>query len=155
MGTSFQIVTTDVKFSGGVLSIRGLSLSDIGPLVSKYLSQIVAVYMGVIAGGREPSLDLISESLLLSAPDLAAELIAHAADAPDRVYDIKRLNIAVQLEALQAVGTRTFESEDSLKKVMEMVLSGLEQASKAVDQARVQAIKSSIGSMVSEETSVS
>lgn len=88
------------------VAVRGLTLKEISVLLSKHQDVLVAF----LGSGVEDK-----DSLVASAPNMVAEIIATAMDADDQVEDVKRLPFNSQVDLLQ----KTWElSVPDLKKLV-------------------------------------
>jgi len=119
----YDIEKADVALpNGSTFSVRGLSLADIAPLISKRRPQIEAFFIKY--AGKDTKIKnktaasiaagaMVTESameLLTVAPELAAEIIANAADRAHLLPKIMALPITVQIEALTKIATLTFDA---------------------------------------------
>ncbi|MBK3745539.1 hypothetical protein G3A39_40990 [Paraburkholderia aspalathi] len=136
--SDYNILTQDIALPGGnSFPVRGLSLIDVtslfrsrGPEIQAYFAK----YMGDKPTGKgAKATDLASKlsgelgiQLLDAAPMLAAEIISCAADEPSMAYTASRLPITIQLEALEAIATMTFDAAGGPKKFMEAVMRVLQ-----------------------------
>lgn len=154
----------EIKLPGGKRSftVRGLALTDISNIIRARSNDIEAFYvkfsegmgMGDAAGDPKYASVMATKfgsSLLTSAPDLAADIIAYASDEPTLAHTVRKLPFPVQIEALEAIGELTFTEEDSLKKAVATVvkfMAGTTDLLSGINQQR-------IGSMLSENESLS
>jgi hypothetical protein len=122
---TLTVATAKIETSGGDFTVRGLSLSDVMLLVSKDRAAIAALFHKFLQSGNDAALEDVTKlgsALIESAPDLAAEIIAIAADEPDQVDVAKRLSFPAQISALEKIGELTFAAEGGPKKVVETVI---------------------------------
>ena len=124
MGNLAELVlpTADVEVPGaGSFSVRGLALDDAAALFREHAQVLETVYEEI---KEEDTLDMrvISEMLLRTAPECAAEIIALAGDALDRIDIARKLPLPVQLTALVDIAQLTFHSEEDVKKTLELVI---------------------------------
>lgn len=122
-----RIPTRAVTVADGVvITVRGLSFTDISTLVNDYAPAMKGLFEELVGGG----LDEVSTSdavkfasvLLKQAPDLAAAVIAHSSGEPESLKEAKTLPFPAQLELLEAVAQLTFATEGGAKKVLEIVI---------------------------------
>lgn len=133
---NLSTVTKVVKAPGGEFSVRGLSLSDILVLVSAHRKAMSELFETFANSGSDANLEntqKLAGSVISSAPALAAEIIALAADEPTEIENAKRLPFPAQLEALEIIGELTFATVGSPKKVVEIVIRAMEGASSLMD----------------------
>lgn len=103
------------------LELRGLTLTEITTLLSKYKNLLV---MFIDAGATK------AETVIAQSPDMVAEIIAIAADAADQVEDVKRLPFAVQVEAVAAVWELSVPDVKKLIESLSKVAAALEEGNK-------------------------
>ena len=119
----FDIAMKDVPLPNGKsFSVRGVSLVDISMLLRNRGDEIRAFFSKYSADDAADQTSAAGMKLLESAPDLAAELIACAADEPKMVKTALRLPISVQLDALEKIAELTFDAEGGPKKFFEAVI---------------------------------
>ena len=125
--SELQLPSEEVQVPGteSTISVRGLSLSDCAELLKRHGESLEAVYQKNIAsqGDIPPAVD-IAKSLMQSAPEAVAELIALANDEPKMSETVRKLPIPVQVEALTRIAILTFHSEAEVKKLIETVIQG-------------------------------
>lgn len=121
-----KLPSAEIKFTGGKFSVRGLSLDDIGYLVSHNKEKLSSLFDKFQEQqGDLDSTDSVTQfigPLVETAPVLVAQVIAcGAGDAED--WEVARsLPVPVQVEALEHIITLTFSAEGGPKKVMEAVI---------------------------------
>jgi|HigsolmetaAR201D_1030396.scaffolds.fasta_scaffold06733_7 hypothetical protein len=147
-----KLAREEVKMAGGSFAVRGLSFVDITALVRSYGAEIRAFYDHYAAQAVSGELDdstLASAgvTLLEMAPNIAAAIIAHAADEPDDegIQTARQLPLSAQIDALEKIARLTFEAEGGPKKVLEAVISAFRGTTEVVGSLRV----SKAGSMAS------
>ncbi|MFC3724405.1 phage pre-tape measure protein [Neoaquamicrobium sediminum] len=121
----YRLPTLDVELPGGdSFPVRGLSLPDITFLVSRHGDTMRTLFDRYSGDETIAISDLASvgTSILETAPTLAAEIVAVAADEPDEMETIMRLPFPVQVDALEKVGKLTFDTAGGPKKVVETVI---------------------------------
>lgn len=119
------VPTVTIKTSGGEFAVRGLSLNDILRLVEKHRASMNTLFQKFVQSGEDLGLENSAQMgavLVESAPDVAAEIIALAADEPDQLETVKSLSFPVQLDTLEQIGRLTFEAAGGPKKVVETVI---------------------------------
>lgn len=97
-----------------LITVRGLSLSDVTVLFSKHLADIrvlVDLYdrRASIFSDFEGVENALLLRLLADFPDLMAQLIANASDEPDQAAQIRCLPLAIQVQALYVIVRLTME----------------------------------------------
>lgn len=134
--------------SGKSFSVRGLSLADVTRIV-RHHGPVVQEFFLRYAGNRD---DLkktgIAETalaLLDSAPALAAEVIALAADEPEHAAKVRKFPMGVQMDALEKIAALTFDSEGGPKKFGEAVVRLLQGTTSLLSDLN----QSEIGSLAS------
>lgn len=119
----YDVLTEKVDLPGGKsFAVRGLSLIDIAPLIAGRRKQIEAFFTRYAkkAGLRKNvSTDMVIDAgmdLLSIAPELAAEIIASAADTPHLAAKVSKLPLTAQMEALEKIGRLTFDAAGGPEK---------------------------------------
>ena len=115
------ITRRKITFEGGDFELRGVSLPDISNAIMEHREAVDRVAdilrnqaeMSDAASMIDILIDVIRES-----PYLAAFLICSCADEPDAYSAAFHLPLAVQVEALRAIGDLTFSDADALKKLI-------------------------------------
>jgi len=115
------ITRRKITFEGGEFELRGVSLPDISAAIIEHREAVdrVAdilrsrVEMNDTASMIDILIDVIRES-----PYLAAFLICSCADEPNAYSAAFHLPLAVQVEALRAIGDMTFQDAEALKKLI-------------------------------------
>ena len=115
------IARRKISFEGGEFELRGVSLPDISAAITEHREAVDRV-ADILRNRAETDdfgsmidilIDVIRES-----PYLAAFLICSCADEPDAYSAAFHLPLAVQVEALRAIGDLTFSDADALKKLI-------------------------------------
>lgn len=142
-----KIPTTQVETPGGAFAVRGLSLEDFVNLYNGHTEQFGALFdqfrdWASSEGDDLPPLEQFCAKLLSQAPDLAARVIAKAAneDSPAGLAIARQLPPLAQAEALQSIGRLTFRSEEDVKKMLALVIGQV----KALVQALLASSKSPV-----------
>ena len=110
-----------ITFEGGEFELRGVSLPDISAAIMEHREAVDRVAdilrsraeMDDFGSMIDILIDVIRES-----PYLAAFLICSCADEPDAYSAAFHLPLAVQVEALRAIGDMTFQDAEALKKLI-------------------------------------
>lgn len=123
-----------VTFPGGEFTVRGLSLQDLTVLLRTHYATANALfdrYIGesamAAATAKSPEIatgdprEVVLEALEV-APGMISDVVARAADEPDKAALVARLPLGVQVEAIEAVVRLTLEAEGGLEKFVETVL---------------------------------
>ena len=112
------IPTRTIEYQGASFVVHGVTAQDVMRMLfeaEKDIERILDAYDALPnAEGAESREAVVL--LLREAPELAARLIASAADEPTQWAIVARLPVSVQAEALAAVWALTFEGPDSVKK---------------------------------------
>jgi hypothetical protein len=123
---SFRVPRRDVPTSGGVFSVRGVSLVDLTGVFLEHRHEMSALYDRVMKGDISVDPETAILQALASAPNVLASLIAHAVDEPDEAATVLTMPLADQI-ALSLVALQiTFESGGGIKKVIETVIKSLQ-----------------------------
>lgn len=144
----YRLPTLEVELpNDGQFVVRGLSLPDITFLVGRHGDTLRTLFDRYSTNGDVVIDDLggIGTSVLETAPTLAAEIVAIAADEPDEIDTIMKLPFPVQVDALEKVGKLTFDTAGGPKKVIETVIRVL----RGVSDLTVDLRTSKAGSLVS------
>ncbi len=123
----FQPARETVAFKGGEFSVRGLALDDVAVLMRHHMSDIDAL-VNAFASDTTPEMASTvvvqhAITLIKEAPGLVANLIALASDEPDSVDNARRLGIAVQVRAIEAIAKLTFDEAGGPKKFVESLVN--------------------------------
>lgn len=111
---------------GHVLTVRGLSLDDLGALMKDHLEDLdklvrlvkePAMTNEMLADGTATAIRLVSE-----APVFVAQAIAIAANEPDLVGVARTMTAPLQIEIMKAIYHLTFKDAGGLKKFVEGLL---------------------------------
>ena len=120
-----QTKTTDIP--GGSITVRGLSLQDLSPLLTSYRPQLQAIWSKIEAVREGKTLgDIdIAEAIQIAleiCPPIVGGLIAMAADEAHLSEKAARLPISAQVDAIDAISTLTFEQNGGSAKLWEAVI---------------------------------
>lgn len=144
--SDFDIVTVDVPLPNGKsFTVRGLSLVDIAPLISRRRPQLEAFFVKFSDKAKksgkseEGAVVNVALDLISIAPELAAEIIAGAADEPTMLERALKLPMPVQMDALSKIATLTFDAAGGPGKFFEalgLVLSGTSDVMTGLNRSR-------------------
>lgn len=116
----YQPKTEVIKFSGGEFTVRGLGLDDFAVLINEHLADLDSLFeLYDEASGQDARVSEIARFAIVlarEAPALTANVIALASDEPGAVAQARRLSLPVQIAALKAIGTLTFEEAGGFRK---------------------------------------
>lgn len=104
------------------IEVRGLSLSDVSALLRQHRTLIESLFQAYQKGDQD--LSSFGETLLLSAPELAASIIGQATDDPRGEWSGLPAGLAVLL--LEAIGRLTFDASGGVGKVLEVLVKAVE-----------------------------
>ncbi|AEG53115.1 phage pre-tape measure protein [Sinorhizobium meliloti] len=139
MPLNYTLKYDSIKFTGGELSVRGLTVPDITQLVHIHQDAALSIYDRFkdpkMLG--EGSVESVAQELLGKFPSVVAHLIALAADEPHRLDDYAKLPIDVQVAALEKIAILTFAMEGGLKNFIETVTRIAASAGGLTDQLRL------------------
>ena len=119
-----KLPEAQVKFPGGDIAVRGLSLDDLSFIVQRHGAKLNVLFKSFTEGG-ELTVEGVANfalPLLNAAPEIAAELIACASGDPEDAHIAADLPFPVQLEALEKLAELTFNVSGGPKKLVETVL---------------------------------
>ena len=100
--------TIKLNADGTTAKVRGLSLTDIGNLMSEHIREVNQLFEGQIK----------IEDVALQWPIFTAKIIAMAMDEPEDWEHAQKLNLTAQLDALMKIWDLTILDEAVLGKVM-------------------------------------
>jgi len=149
-----RLPTADISTSGGSITVRGLTLVDITTLVRGRFDEVASLFDKYVPqeGASSLNTEAIGRELIDTAPEIAAYIIALAADGDEDDAGIAmKLPFPVQIEALEAIGKLTFGADGGPKKVLETVIRIAKHVTGLVRDARA----SEIGSLVTGAKSAS
>lgn len=138
--TDLGFPTDTVKLPKGVLTLRGLCLDDVLQ-IARIHGEAFNTLFEKFTGGDAPEIDLensaqIAGIMVDHAPNIAASIIAYAADDPDAAEVARRFPFPLQIECLEKIGALTFIMEGGPKKLLETVIRITGGATKAVAELR-------------------
>lgn len=123
-----RTVTLSRAAGGVTVDLRGLSFADFGYLAEQHGPIMSGLFAELVAKGDEISTETVGlalKSLAMTAPTIAAQAIALAADELEMADRVVKLGMADQVTMLEAVFDLTFSSEAELKKLVEVVTRAL------------------------------
>lgn len=161
--SNYQIPRTTIPLGNeNNMAVRGLNLEDISFLVQVHkndVDSVVSLFQGKIGKDKTPEgvakvvqkngSELIVE-LIQRFPLLIANVICVAADEPEQWENASKLPMPVQVEAVLAIATHTFNDVDGFKKFVGNVGAVLQSVAKQNPQTK--AAKKSTGTTDSDET---
>ena len=117
------IETREVPVGESSFAVRGLSLRDVAVVIDGHLKELEALFKkfqeGAESADEEQAAEDLLRSALVSAPEMLAKAIALAADSPELVDKCLRLDVGVQITALQNVWELTVKGSGGSKKFIE------------------------------------
>lgn len=119
------------------VEIRPLSLKEMIELFLKSKDEFLALYaqIDVDAGAEAIMEDSSLHKLLLASPDLIANILATAMDAPDQRDAIRdKMAVGVQLIALQKIWEISVPSPKALADLLLQLMLGLQQNASGLKQ---------------------
>ena len=122
--SDLKLSSETVVTPGGEFSVRGLTIEDLTALFRRHSSVMSGLFDRMVSD-PEAALEVsavLGARLLDEAPDLMVEVIAMAADEPERADVVRKLPFPCQVDALEKIGALTFASEAELKKALETVI---------------------------------
>lgn len=106
--------------------VRALSLTDLAALIETNLHDLDALMMRVAQGQGNVFAPGVGDSIIVTlvkdAPEIAAQIIAMAADEPEQTENARRLPAPVQLDTLVKVFNMTFNDYGGPKKFFETAM---------------------------------
>lgn len=121
---ALELPTAEIKVRNTQLVVRGLAFVDVAALIQQHrneLDRLVGLFTAKV--GEKPGTQDLIKVLLAEMPALAAAIIAHGCDEPQQASKAARLPIAVQTEAILAIGRLTFEEAGGVKKFAEQLVA--------------------------------
>lgn len=132
-----------VETPAGNFAVRGLSLQDFVILYNSYTDQFGDLFnqfrdWASTEGDDLPPLDQFVTKLVLQCPDLAAHAIVIAADDDptdkEALAAARKLDSLSQAQALRAIGTLTFRTEEEVKKMLGLAINAMHKMTDALLQ---------------------
>tara|TARA_R110000796_G_scaffold41118_6_gene101512 strand:- start:5312 stop:5755 length:444 start_codon:yes stop_codon:yes gene_type:complete len=136
--STFTPVTEEVEVSGGqTITVRGLSVTDLGRIIHTHADTLDSLYQEHIVGSGDdtPEVDTLVKALMTEAPTAVAAMIAAANDEPEAIGVVMAMPGMDQIKLLIAVAQLTFHSEQELKKVAESLIRGMTAVTNVVTPA--------------------
>jgi hypothetical protein len=148
------IPITVIETSGGMFSVRGISLEDIQVVAADHGPSMLILYNKVTAGEdvTKQEIQTIIKDLLPQFSTLFGAIIAAASDdyCEKTVEVARKLPFHKQAEALEAIFRLTFSSEAELGKFMESIIRMMSGARGLLDQMRLPLSELGSGAFVNE-----
>lgn len=122
-----KVVRETVSFRGGEFAVRAFSLDDVSDLMREDFSGLNEV-LGLYNEQTPENIAVASTmhfivKMIGRAPDLAARIIATAADEIELMDKARTLPIPVQVDAIKKIMNLTFDEWGGPKKFMENLQS--------------------------------
>lgn len=123
---TFHIAREEVKFQGGSLNFRGLSLNDISFLIQDYLAELDNLFrMYAKEDQRETAMAESAKFALViikECPQMAAQMIVLSGDEDQALLPVAlKLPLPVQVEAVRKIIELTFAEAGGAKKFVDSV----------------------------------
>lgn len=142
--SSIVIPRETVRVGEEGFEVRGMSFDDVSRIVVKHAAVAAGLFTQFMAraeGQEAAQIDLkaVGRDLIADAPAVVVDIILLAGDSDitegkqpsaDRVT-VRSLPIPVQMDALDKIGRLTFTSEETLGKMLEMVIGTMDSAMRA------------------------
>ena len=117
--SSYTPPREDIAAGTFTLSVRGLNVNDVALLMATHANNIITGYRAfesMLNGSldAEQAVNKIIIETVIHAPNLAAQIIALAADEPNESGRALQLPFPVQVAALAKIMTLTFEAGGGL-----------------------------------------
>jgi hypothetical protein len=118
----------DIKHNGSVVcSIRGLGTDDVSTLVRAHLDVLNKLFEIVRGSDADFGTANFYAQMITSAPQIAIDIIALAADEPNYPPEMRQMPMGLQIKILQEVTRMTFEDIGGPKAIVGLVQSMLRQ----------------------------
>jgi len=125
--SEFKAITREVKFPGGSMQVRAVSLPDVSMLIDSHeqtINDIVQkVRKGIVENGMFEDEEVMASVLtdvfmqvIRESPVLIGNIISLCADEPGLLEIAMKLPVSVQIEALIVIGELSFVDLASVKK---------------------------------------
>lgn len=126
MALKFIPQTKKIEFTGGEITVRGLSYPDLAQLVEAHRGTATELYERFTGIRKQDAITAddagsIAQEVVTKMPMIAAHVVALAADVPDEFETVIRLPIDVLTSALEATALLTFAMEGGAKNLLETV----------------------------------
>lgn len=141
--STFKHITEEVEVGDGQsITVRGLSITDIGAILHEHATTLDALYQEHIVGdgvSETPEMDTLVRALMTEAPQAVAAIIAHANDEPEMVDVVLTMPGMDQIKLLLAVAKLTFKSEEEVGNVVETLIQAMRVATSTANRISGQA----------------
>jgi hypothetical protein len=130
--SDFQAERREVKVNGKVLfSVEGLSLETLALLVNTHMPDLEYVFGIVVHGEKadetfQQQIARVAMGMAGQAPGLVANIIAICSGEPltdDLIKQARRLPFPAQVQAMEHIGSLTFEEAGGVKKAIESLMT--------------------------------
>lgn len=127
--------TVSVPGTDDSFVVRGISLADVAVLMERHGQVLNTIYVENIGGadGRPSAVD-IAQTLIKTAPQAAACIIAIASGDVNDEDTAATLPFPIQVDALVQIAELTFHSEDALGNLIATVINAATSTTKAVNR---------------------
>ncbi|PZR90340.1 MAG: hypothetical protein DI537_19180 [Stutzerimonas stutzeri] len=141
MALKFIAQTSTIRFVGGEISVRGLSVPDLSILVQTHRDTAKELYERFTGIRKEDAITIehagtIASELITTAPAIVAHVIALAADVPDQFEEVVHLPIDVQAKALEDIARLTFAMEGGATGFLETLTRLAASTTRLVDEGK-------------------
>lgn len=107
---NFVLQRVEVKHGDTVVcAVRGLALDDISLLVRSHLDALNTLFDLAVNSTNEFGTSAFFMQMATSAPNVAFDAIALAADEPDYTLEARKMPLGLQIRLLQEIARLTFE----------------------------------------------
>lgn len=120
---TYQPTRKTIKFSGGDVSVRAVSLQDVAIIIDAHqatvdrIATMIRSRADLDMENQQIVVDTIMEAIRES-PLLVANLIALCADETEFMEAASKIPLPAQVEILQAISDITFKDEAAVKKFL-------------------------------------
>lgn len=136
--STFKPITSEVEVGDGqTITVRGLSITDIGEILHKHADTLDALYQKHIVGrdfSDAPEIDTLIRALMAEAPQAVAAIIAHANDEPEMADVVLTMPGMDQIKLLLEIARLTFKSEEEVGNVIATLIHAMRVVTKTVNK---------------------
>lgn len=141
--STFKHVTTEVEVGDGqTITVRGLSITDIGSILHEHANTLDALYQEHIVGdgtSETPEMDTLIRALMTEAPQAVAAIIAYANDEPEMADVVLTMPGMDQIKLLLEIARLTFKSEEEVGNVVATLIHAMRVATTTANKISGQA----------------